>query len=1031
MYPIVRRSAWVLVLAVVTGASYGGWRLAKTWRYRATLTEIREEIQAGRHGVAARNLAKVLESEPASDEAAYLLGLCEKARGRTDAADEAWVRVPPSSRFAPPAITGRAVIQVDQGRLADAERLLTRALGDSRIDGFELRRFLTPLYWQEGRVAEARRLVEANWQALDRSGRGGSDQAIELVRLHIAMGVGTASAESVRAFLDRADRLNPGDERIGLGRANLDLRQGAFAEAARRIEACLRHRPDDVAVWRARLEWAMATGQAALAREALDHLPAAEWNQAALHRLAAWFAARRGDVASERRALEKLIETDPADGPAFDRLAELAVRDGQPARAGELRRRKAELDQKKAQYQELLLSDQPARNAAKMAALAEQLGHWFEAKVFASVALAAEPDQHELRDALARLKSQSASAVEMKATLAAALGPELGQDSVAHGSRRPVTAVDDDSADQIRFDDDAARARLSHVFDNGESPIHQLPEVSSGGIGLIDFDGDGWLDVYAVQGGPFPPRAGALYQPDAPARVDPAPVTGGAASNQPDAPARVNPAQVTRGDASNAPARVEPTRVTHGDRLFRNRGDGTFDDVTESAGLPTASQGYGHGVAVGDYDNDGHADLFVTRWRSYSLYHNRGDGTFEDVTAAAGLAGDRDWPTSAAFADLDNDGDLDLYVCHYLNWNPDHPRLCQNQAHSAYISCDPLGSEALPDHVFRNDGGRFTDVTVAAGIVDRDGRGFGVVAVDVDDDNRVDLFVANDRSPNYLFHNQGKFRFEEQGLIAGVACNAHGSNQAGMGAAAGDLDGDGRLELAVTNFFDESTTLFHNLGGGQFADHTAAAGLAAPSRDRLGFGIAFLDVNNDGRLDLLTANGHVNDYRPKVAYAMPAQLLLGGQGGWLTDITAQAGKALEVPHLGRGLAIGDLDNDGRVDALLVAVNEPLVYLNNRTAGGHFVSIALEGTTSNRDGVGARVIVEAGGSRRVSQRLGGGSFLSASDPRLHFGLGPATTIDRIEVRWPSGRVDSFQNLDADKQYRLREGASRPALWKKSK
>ena len=308
----------------------------------------------------------------------------------------------------------------------------------------------------------------------------------------------------------------------------------------------------------------------------------------------------------------------------------------------------------------------------------------------------------------------------------------------------------------------------------------------------------------------------------------------------------------------------------------------------------------------------------------------------------------------------------------------------------AYTSCDPLQSEALPDHVFRNDAGRFSDVTAQAGIIDRDGRGFGVVAVDVDDDNRVDLFVTNDRSANYLYHNQGGFHFEEQGLTAGVACNAHGGNQAGMGVAAGDCDGDGRLDLAVTNFFDESTTLFHNLGGGQFADHTAAVGLAAPSRDRLGFGIAFLDVNNDGRLDLITANGHVTDYRPEIPYAMPVQLLVGGANGWLTDVTPRAGKALLVPRMGRGLAIGDLDNDGRVDALMVADNEPLVFLHNRSASGHFLTITLEGTTSNRDGVGARVVVESGGLRLVAQRQGGGSFLSASDSRLHFGLGPATT-----------------------------------------
>jgi enediyne biosynthesis protein E4 len=1004
-----RRWAGVVVLVAVGGAAYGGCRLSNAWRYRTALAEIREHIQAGRHAIAARNLGEVLKRDPGSDEALYLLGLCEKARGRSDAASEVWGRVPPTSRFAPSALTGRAAILVDRGRFSEAEKLLTAALTDRRIEGFELRRFLAPLFWQQGRVAEARRLVEANWEVLNQAGRGGSDQAIELVRLHIALGVGRASAESVREFLDRAELLNPGDQRITLGRANLDLRHGAFAEAARRIEACLRNEPADVPTWRARLECALATREVADARKALDRLPAADWSAADLLRLGAWFDARRGDVATERVALEKLTETDPGDGAALDRLAELAVRDGQTQHAAALRERKAALDQQKARYQELLLRDQPVRDAATMAALAEQLGHWFEAKVFASVALAADPAQDELKAMLARLNSRDSSGVAPGATLAAALGLSAARDAMPRLAQA-VTALASPKAPagQVRFEDDAARANLIHVFDNGESPLHQMPEVSSGGVGVIDFDGDGWLDVYAVQGGPFPPRAPAARRNEVAAQVK-----RGDGGLQPPAP------------MGAAAAKATHARPAHGDRLFRNRRDGTFDDVTESAGLPSTSQGYGHGVAVGDYDNDGRPDLFVTRWRSYALFRNRGDSTFEDVTAAAGLAGDRDWPTSAAFADLDNDGDLDLYVCHYLKWDADHPRLCQNQSQTAYTSCDPLGSEALPDHVFRNDRGRFTDVTAAAGIVDRDGRGFGVVAVDVDDDNRVDLFVANDRSPNYLFRNRGSFRFEEQGLTAGVACNVDGTNQAGMGVAAGDLDGDGRPELAVTNFFGESTSLFLNLGNGQFADHTASVGLAAPSRDRLGFGVAFFDANNDGWLDVITANGHVNDYRPKVPYAMPVQLLLGSRGGWLTDVTPRAGAALVVPHLGRGLAIGDLDNDGRLDALVVAGSEPLVYLNNRSDGGHFVSIALQGTTSNRDGVGARVTVEAGGSRQVAQRLGGGSFLSASESRLHFGLGSASRIDRIEVRWPSGRVDTFQNLDADKRYCVREGDAHPA------
>ena len=422
---------WLLALAVAAGVSYGGWRLARAWRYRTALVEIRKLVQAGRHGVAARNLSEVLTWEPDSDEAAYLLGFCEKARGRTDAADEAWVRVPPGSRFAPPAIAGRAAMEVDRGRFSAAERLLTQGLNDPRIDGFELRRFLTPLYWQEGRVAEARRLVEANWEVLNRSGRGGSNEAIELVRLHIAMGVGTASAESVRNFLDRAEGLAKDDDRIGLGRANLAIRQGAFDDAARWIDICLRRHPEDVPAWRAKLDWAMATGRVAEARAALDHLPAADSSPVELHRLAVWFAAHRGDVASEQRALQQLVEADPADGAAFDRLAELAVREGQPARAADLRRRKAEFDQLKAQYQELLLRDQPVRDAARMAGLAEKLGHWFEAKVFASVALATDQTRDDLRAMLARLQSRDTSALGVGGDLGRRARPGLGEPQAA------------------------------------------------------------------------------------------------------------------------------------------------------------------------------------------------------------------------------------------------------------------------------------------------------------------------------------------------------------------------------------------------------------------------------------------------------------------------------------------------------------------------------------------------------------------------------------------------------------------------
>jgi hypothetical protein len=514
-----------------------------------------------------------------------------------------------------------------------------------------------------------------------------------------------------------------------------------------------------------------------------------------------------------------------------------------------------------------------------------------------------------------------------------------------------------------------------------------LPETMSGGVGLLDYNGDGWLDVYVVQGGPFPPPVPAV-------------------------PA----SQAVSHCARDACARP-------GDRLFANRGDGTFTDVTAASGIASFPPGYGHGVTIGDYDNDGDPDLFLARWGSYALYRNDGSGRFTDVTGAAGLGGQRGWPTSAAFADLDHDGDLDLYVCHYMTFDAQHPVLCPDDK-GEYRYCDPSKVPHEHDHLFRNDRGRFVDVTGAAGIVDPNGRGLGVVAADFDDDGCIDLFVANDGTGNSFFRNLGGFRFEEIAHVAGVAGNAGGGYQASMGIACGDLDGDGRPDLVVTNFYNESSTLYQNLGRGLFADRTAASGLGLASRYYLGFGIAFLDYDNDGRLDLITANGNVNDERPSLSYGMPVQLLAGREGGRLVDVSARCGPPWDVLRVGRGLAEGDLDNDGRVDAVILAQNEPLAYFHNRTPGGHFVTFRLEGTTSNRDGVGAVVIVDCGGQRRVARRFGGGSYQSAGDPRLHFGLGSAPRIDRVEVRWPSGRIDRSRDLAVDRGYLLREGDPDP-------
>ena len=430
---------------------------------------------------------------------------------------------------------------------------------------------------------------------------------------------------------------------------------------------------------------------------------------------------------------------------------------------------------------------------------------------------------------------------------------------------------------------------------------------------------------------------------------------------------------------------------------------------------------------MGDYDNDGHPDLFVTRFGSYGLYHNKGDGTFEDATERAGLGGGRDWPTSSAFADLDGDGDLDLYVCHYLAWDANNPTLCRDpRAADRHVSCLPLGFPAMPDHLFRNDGGRFVDVTAEAGIVDRDGRGLGVVAADLDDDGRLDLFVANDMTAEPVLPQPG--RAEVRG---DRACRGRGLQRRWRlpGGDGHRLRRPRRRRPARPRRHQLLRRVHDVLPQPRRARRSPTRQRPSASRRRAGSCSAsahvFLDVDNDGFLDLATANGHIHDLRPTAPYAMPAQLLIGGPDGRLTDVTARIGEPWTVPRIGRGLAVADLDNDGRLDLLLVAQNAPLAFFHNRTdQAGHFLTLRLEGTTSNRDAVGARVTVTAGGRRRTAWRTGGGSYASASDPRLHFGLGPARVVNDVEIRWPSGRVDRFAKLAADRMYRVREGDPLP-------
>jgi len=940
------RTVILLIAAAAVTATVAAYFGLTARHERLELREARREIGEERFGAALLRLKPLDQSDP---EVNYQIGLCEQGLDHPEKALQAWKRVAPDSPFGTRAAVARGTLLINRRRFRPAEDLLEATL--RKDDDPKVRRALDRLYRLESRIADLRKLQREGWRSA-----GGT---VEDLKTLWNVDMSSWPIGGLKGVLAAPSD----DDRVWLGRANLALLTGQFDEAAHWLDECLKRVPNDPAVWRSRLELGRQTDQPPVVREALTHLGADALSEVDALALRAWWLGLRGDRDAERRALEEWLAVDSANTKAMERLAALSLEAGDRDRAVELRARKAEIDVKTERYRAGFARTTPERHALEMSDLADAIGRTFDAQAWTEIALRQNPNDPQARRRLAGLSPAAPAGPKSQAIVAAMLREMSSSDArAARPSSGHATPV---------FTDDAETAGLDFFEDNGATSSFYLPEIMAGGVGVLDYDGDGFLDVYAVQGGPFPP-----------------------------------------GDGIASP----------GDALFRNQGDGTFEDVTTSSGIAGMPRDYGHGVAVGDFDNDGRADLFITRFRSYALYHNRGDGTFEDWTDRAGLGGDRDWPTSAAWADLDDDGDLDLYVCHYVTFDPKTAPPCiENESSGKRIYCNPLLFPACADRLFRNDGGRFVDVTAEAGISGREGRGLGVLAADLDGDGKIDLFVANDMTANHFYRNLGGMKFEELGHEAGVASNAEGGYHAGMGVAWGDVDGDGKPDLGVTNGYNESTRLYKNLGGGMFADQTSALGVTAPTRFLVGFGVAFLDYDADGRLDMISANGNLNDARPYQPFPIPVHLMAGGPGGRMTDVSSAAGPPWSVPRMGRGLAIGDLDNDGKTDAVIVSENEPLAYFHNKTEGGRSITLQLLGQKSNRDGIGARVVVQAGASRQVAERFGGGSYQSASDLRLHFGLGEAAQVDAVEVYWPSGQVDRIGPLKAGTGYLLREGA----------
>ena len=460
--------------------------------------------------------------------------------------------------------------------------------------------------------------------------------------------------------------------------------------------------------------------------------------------------------------------------------------------------------------------------------------------------------------------------------------------------------------------------------------------------------------------------------------------------------------------------------------LYRNDGSGRFTDVTTASGFNR--NGWGMGVCAADVDNDGFTDVYVTAFGPDVLWRNTGTGTFTDMTRRAGL-GDPRWSTSCAFNDYDHDGFVDLYVANYVKFSgtsiPSRAATANCRFMATDVFCGPNRLPGEADVLYRNNGdGTFTDVTARTGILDPGYYGFGVVFADLTGDGWPDIYVANDSVPNLFFRNTGKGTFVEDGLLAGVAVSGDGRPQAGMGVDAGDYNGDGLPDLVVTNFSHDYNTLYENGPPGVFTDRSYAAGVAVTAGPYLGWGVKLVDLDNDGRLDLFIANGHVY---PDVdgrglgtSYKQRKQVFMN-DGRRFRDATGAIGGGLLVDRSSRGAAFGDIDNDGDIDALVVNMNDrPTLLRNDTPRGNHWLTLRLIGGPSNRDGLGARVTIDAGGRKQLFEVRSDGSYLSHSDMRVHAGLGAAARAARVEIRWPSGRVESVPNVAADRFYVAREG-----------
>lgn len=879
-------------------------------------------------------------------------------------------------------IGAAADLLVQLGRLSEAEVRLRKLL---EMDGQHVlaHRRLAAILILEGR----RRDSAPHLMALLRAGEASIDDLALLGNLEQIFD----NQEAV----DHFRRLAPDDPLPILGAARLAIRGGETEKAAVLLRNAVAAAPGAVEVHVQLGRVLVELGDdgefyrwhAALPPEANDNPDVwavrGEWAQ------------KREQVREAMRCYWEAIRRDPNHWKANYQLARLLVSSGDGQRARPFFARAERLQQLAETVRWILLEPADTSRMLKAAELTESLGRLWEAWAWYAVVSRRQPENVEARDRRDRLRRRLHG--EMPRTLTSA-NPTRQIDLLRHPlpswmRHAPIlTAPSLSERDygtpeaSVSFTDAAASAGLAFTFYNGDDPNEsgmRIYQSFGGGVAVLDFDGNGWPDLYFTQACDWP-----------------------------------------------APADQQRYR----DSLYRNLGNGRFQEVTSSCGA--AENGYSLGVAAGDFDSDGFADLYVANIGRNRLLQNNGDGTFSDVTDASGLSGEL-LSSSCALADLNGDGLPDIYDVSYLAGDGPFYRICNESVGTARPedlprACPPTYFPAEQDRLYVNRGnGTFENATATVGIVVPDGKGLGVLAADIDGAGGTDVYVANDTTPNFLFlntggHLDGPLSFSEEAVIRGCALDADGRPQAGMGVAFGDVDGNGLFDLFVTNFYKEYNTLYLQQSGGLFTDGTADAGLKQPSMLMLGFGTQFLDADLDGWLDLVVANGHVDDFRFQgTEFQMRPQFFSNRGGGRFVEVLGESlGDYFQKKRLGRGLARIDWNRDGREDFVVSHLQSPAALVTNETAEvGHFLAISFRGISSSRDAIGAVVRISAGGRTRVGQLSAGDGYCASNQRQLVFGLGTVNRVDEVAIRWPSGREQTFAGIPADQELLVIEGCER--------